>query len=238
MAQALYDYWFVQFDFPDENGNPYKSSGGKMVWNEVLKREIPEGWTVEPLSKHAQITMGSSPEGASLNEDGNGTVFFQGCADFGEVFPNERVYTTNPKRLAPMGSLLISVRAPVGSLNTSEMECCIGRGVASLISLFEAPAYLWQSIKHLFPYFERYNGEGSIFGCINKDELHNLPVLTCRPLIKKYQAIVESTYNRRLSIARESKKLQRQRDFLLPLLMNGQVQVRPQGGLNYHLGDD
>ena len=236
MARLLYDQWFVQFDFPDENGNPYKSSGGKMVWNEKLKRKIPEGWKVQTLSEHANIIMGSSPEGISLNEDGRGVVFFQGCADFGAVFPEERVYTTQPKRMAIEGSVLISVRAPVGQQNIAEKECCIGRGVAALTSKFDTPAYLWQEIAHLSYFFDRYNGEGSIFGCINKDELHSLPVLTSPTIINKYEEAIGSIYLKRLSIARETKKLQLHRDFLLPLLMNGQVTVTPQGEvLNYDL---
>ena len=70
MAKQLYDYWFVQFDFPNEEGKPYKSSGGKMVWNEILKREIPEGWRDGCFSDIANITMGQSPDGSSYNEDG------------------------------------------------------------------------------------------------------------------------------------------------------------------------
>ena len=61
MAKTLYDYWFVQFDFPDANGKPYKSSGGKMVWNEELKREIPEGWSVGTLANIGNIVGGSTP---------------------------------------------------------------------------------------------------------------------------------------------------------------------------------
>ena len=70
MAKTLYDYWFVQFDFPGENGKPYRTSGGKMVWNEQLKREIPKGWTVGKLCDIANITMGQSPAGESYNEIG------------------------------------------------------------------------------------------------------------------------------------------------------------------------
>ena len=94
MAKLIYDYWFVQFDFPDANGKPYKSSGGKMVFNEELKREIPEGWTNKKLSQIANITMGQSPSGSSLNEEGLGTVFYQGSTDFGWLFPTTRKYTT------------------------------------------------------------------------------------------------------------------------------------------------
>lgn len=78
MAKTLYDYWFVQFDFPDKNGKPYKSSSGKMVWNAELKREIPEGWAVGELSDIANITMGQSPPGESYNDKGKGMIFFQG----------------------------------------------------------------------------------------------------------------------------------------------------------------
>ena len=79
MAKLLYDYWFVQFDFPNEEGKPYKSSGGTMVWNEKLKREIPQGWSNGVLSDVANITMGQSPDGSSYNEDGEGIIFYYYC---------------------------------------------------------------------------------------------------------------------------------------------------------------
>jgi len=100
MAKTLYDYWFVQFDFPDANGKPYKTSGGKMVYNPTIKREIPVEWKDKTLSHIANITIGQSPEGASYNEDGVGTVFYQGSTDFGWLFPATRQYTTSPNRMA------------------------------------------------------------------------------------------------------------------------------------------
>ena len=117
MARQLYDYWFVQFDFPNEEGKPYKSSGGAMVWNDKLKREIPQGWSNGVLSDVANITMGQSPDGSSYNEDGEGIIFYQGSTDFGLRFPNIRQYTTSPSRYANKGDILMSVRAPVGALN-------------------------------------------------------------------------------------------------------------------------
>lgn len=100
MAKTLYDYWFVQFDFPDANGKPYKTSGGKMAYNATLKREIPAGWAVKTLSQIADITMGQSPAGETYNENGIGTLFFQGSTDFGWLFPTPRQYTTSPARMA------------------------------------------------------------------------------------------------------------------------------------------
>lgn len=225
-AQLVYDYWFMQFDFPDENGRPYRSSGGKMVWNEVLKRELPEGWRVERLSEHAHITMGTSPVGSSLNELQDGMLFFQGSTDFGSVIPEARVYTTSPKRTANAGDLLFSVRAPVGSMNFAAQECCIGRGLAALSSAIDAPAHLWQEMRCLAPHFDKYNLEGSIFGCIGRDALHALPVLTPNiPLIEKYQKEVGAIHERYIALAHENVHLAAQRDFLLPLLMSGQVTV-------------
>ena len=139
LARQLYDYWFVQFDFPDENGKPYKSSGGTMVWNEKLKREIPDGWTSGVLSDMANITMGQSPDGKSYNNEGNGIIFYQGSTDFGERFPKVRQFTTEPSRFAKKGDILMSVRAPVGALNIANNDCCVGRGLASINSKFRSP---------------------------------------------------------------------------------------------------
>lgn len=132
MAKQLYDYWFVQFDFLDENGKPYKSSGGKMVWNEKLKRDIPEGWNNGTLIDIANITMGQSPDGTSYNEIGEGMLFYQGSTDFGMRFPSVRQYTTAPSRFAKKGDILMSVRAPVGAVNIANNDCCIGRGLSAL----------------------------------------------------------------------------------------------------------
>ena len=95
MAKTLYNYWFTQFDFPDENGKPYRSSGGEMVWNDQLKRKIPKGWSAGQLSDIANITMGQSPSGDTYNENGSGTIFYQGCTDFGTRFPVATVYKGN-----------------------------------------------------------------------------------------------------------------------------------------------
>ena len=142
MAKTLYDYWFTQFDFPDENGKPYRSSGGEMVWNDQLKREIPKGWNVGQLSDIANIAMGQSPAGETYNENGNGMIFYQGCTDFGTRFPVPRVYTTAPTRFAKSGDILMSVRAPVGTLNVAIEDCSIGRGLAALNSKIGSQLYL------------------------------------------------------------------------------------------------
>ena len=226
MAKRLYDYWFVQFDFPNTDGNPYKSSGGKMVWNEILKREIPDGWEVGILSDIANITMGQSPEGSSYNEDGKGTIFYQGSTDFGIRFPTVRMYTTEPTRFAKKGDILMSVRAPVGAVNIANTDCCIGRGLAALNSKIGSITHLWYLMDVFKHTFENKNAAGTTFGSITKDELFNLPVvIPSNDVILAFNKKTLSIFNYQLSIEKETQKLTALRDRLLPLLMNGQVNV-------------
>lgn len=226
MAKALYDYWFVQFDFPDVHGKPYKSSGGKMVYNATLKRKVPEGWEDKQLTQIANITMGTSPIGDSLNDIGEGVEFFQGSTDFGWQFPTVRQYTTQPVRMAKRGDILLSVRAPVGDLNVAHIDCCIGRGLAALNSKDGFDGFLFYVMQYFKTIFDRRNGEGTTFGSITKDDLHSLP-LAYPPteLLKEYDKVV-SKYNQMVfARSMESQQLAQLRDWLLPLLMNGQVTV-------------
>ena len=226
MAKTLYDYWFVQFDFPDANGKPYKTSGGKMVWNEELKREIPEGWEVGELKDIANITMGQSPPGESYNEEGNGMIFYQGCTDFGNRFPTIRKYTTSPTRFAKQGDILLSVRAPVGTLNISKEDCCIGRGLACMNSKNDAITYLFGVMVNLKQTFDRRNASGTTFGSITKDDLFSLPVIIPNEkTVRAFQNLVFPSFEKQNKIELENIELASLRDWLLPMLMNGQVNV-------------
>jgi type I restriction enzyme S subunit len=227
MAKTLYDYWFVQFDFPDANGKPYKTSGGKMIWNKELKREIPEGWEVGDLSDIANITMGQSPPGESYNDTGSGTVFYQGCTDFGNRFPTNRQYTTQPSRFAKAGDILLSVRAPVGTINIANEACCIGRGLAALNSKSNSITYLFGVMMNLKQIFDRRNVDGTTFGSITKDDLFSLKVIKPSPeIVNKYQDAIQPAFEKQNTVELENQQLSSLRDWLLPMLMNGQVKVK------------
>ena len=227
MAKSLYDYWFVQFDYPDSNGKPYKASGGKMVYNRTLKREIPEGWLDKALSDIANITMGQSPSGDSYNDQGDGAIFFQGSTDFGWLFPSIRQFTTKPSRMAKKGDILLSVRAPVGDMNIANTDCCIGRGLAALNSKNGYEGFLFYIMKYFKQIFDRRNSEGTTFGSITKDDLHSLTLAyPSDDLLMKYNDIV-SKYNKMIfARSMENIQLGQLRDWLLPMLMNGQVTVK------------
>ena len=226
MAKQLYDYWFVQFDFPNEEGKPYKSSGGAMVWNEKLKRMIPQGWNNGILSDVANITMGQSPDGSSYNELGEGSIFYQGSTDFGLRFPSIRQYTTSPNRCANKGDILMSVRAPVGALNIANNDCCIGRGLSALSSKIGSITHLYYLMNDFRLKFEGMNSAGTTFGSITKDELFNLPVvIPTKSVISELEKVCEPIFDKQMIIGEEINVLTKQRNELLPLLMNGQATV-------------
>ena len=233
IAKQLYDYWFVQFDFPDENGKPYKSSGGAMVYNENLKRNIPEGWNDGIFADIANITMGQSPDGSSYNETGEGEIFYQGSTDFGIRFPSVRMYTTSPTRYAKQGDILMSVRAPVGAVNIANSDCCIGRGLSAINSMIGSITYIYYVVHYLKVRFDNLNTAGTTFGSITKDELFNLPVVVpSNDMIERFEVICKPIFNKQMEIGFEIESLDKQRNELLPLLMNGQA------SLNYDLSHD
>lgn len=205
-AQALFKNWFVDFE-------PF---GGKM----------PEGWKVGKLSEIAEITMGQSPDGKSYNENGIGTVFYQGRAEFGTRFPTRRLFTTEPKRIAKTFDTLMSVRAPVGDTNIANEDCCIGRGLAAIHSKDGHQSFVHYAVLSLRPQLDVFNGEGTVFGCINRDALNNMEIIIpAKNELDKFEQIVASLdadiYNR----SEENDRLQIIRDTLLPKLMNGEIEV-------------
>ena len=217
--ERLYDYWFVQFKFPGHECSD-------MMWNDKAKKNIPQHWTVGVLSDCADITMGQSPDGASYNVDRNGILFFQGATDFGEVFPSERQYTTSPTRYARGGDILLSVRAPVGTMNVAMKDCCIGRGLAAIRGKCCCNSFIEISLKKFAAVFARKNGDGTTFGAITKDELFGLPVIIPEKKILSSFGEIAIPLEKEITVeACKMSKLIEQRDWLLPMLMNGQITV-------------
>lgn len=215
MAQAIFKNWFVDFE-------PFKD--GKFVDSELGM--IPEGWKVGTLADIAEITMGQSPAGNSLNENREGMIFYQGSSDFGFRFPSIRVFTTEPKRLAVANSVLFSVRAPVGDINVAKEECCIGRGVASIKSKYGHDSYLFYTMKSLHKLFDSFDGEGTVFGSINKKTLSAIQILLPSDgIVEQFNNIASSFDDRIRSLSDESSRLSLLRDTLLPRLMSGELEV-------------
>ena len=214
-AQALFKAWFVDFE-------PFK--GGKLVDSELGR--IPEGWSVGYLSDIANITMGQSPDGKSYNDVGTGMIFYQGRAEFGHRFPSIRLYTTRPNKIAAPFSILLSVRAPVGDINVANCKCCIGRGLAAIQSINNCQSFLLYLLQSLKPLFNQYNGEGTVFGSINKESLSNIKIIIPKiEVIRKFESIIENMDNMILKHFLQSRNVIKLRDTLLPRLMSGELKI-------------
>lgn len=223
IAQTLFKRWFVEYEFPNEKGKPYKPSGGKMIDSEL--GEIPEGWRVGRLGDEFKIIMGQSPDGDSYNENGNGMIFFQGRTDFQERFPIARLYTTEPKRIAEKNDVLVSVRAPVGDINVAFEKCCIGRGLGAVRGKHQS--YTLYKIKSLKDVFQNFEAEGTVFGSINKHSFAGIAVII-PPVhcIEKYEGIANPIDQKVFNNTSQIQTLTRLRDSLLPKLMKGELRVR------------
>ena len=186
---------------------------------------MSEGWKVGKLSEIAEITMGQSPDGKSYNENGEGTVFYQGRAEFGTRFPTRRLFTTEPKRIAKKFDTLMSVRAPVGDTNIANEDCCIGRGLAAIHSKDEHQSFVHYTVLALRSQLDIFNGEGTVFGCINKDALSNMDiVIPAKDDLNKFETIVASFDADIFNRSEENSRLKSIRDILIPKLMNGEIQ--------------
>ena len=212
-AQALYKSWFVDFE-------PFKS--GKFVDSELGM--IPDRWHVGTLSELATITMGQSPSGSSFNEEGNGIIFYQGRTEFGFRFPSIKLFTIEPTRFSTPRSILMSVRAPVGDINVSKKRCCIGRGLASIEPFMKSYSFVLYTIKGQSEQLDLYNGEGTVFGSINRKELEGLSVIIPpEDIINSFNELVTPLDTKIEELSDENDNLQIERDTLLPQLMSGRL---------------
>ena len=131
--------------------------------------------------------MGQSPAGNTLNDE-DGVVFYQGRTDFGFRYPTVRLFTTDPKRMAKAGDILLSVRAPVGDVNIASEDCCIGRGIAAISSKYTS--FVYYSILNQKSDFDIYNNSGTIFGSINREALSSFKIPAANiALIEKFESV-------------------------------------------------
>lgn len=239
IAKTIYDYWFLQFEFPSEDGKPYKSSGGKMVWNEELKREIPEGWKVTKLDKCVETII--DRRGVTPKKLGGDWVDEGIIALSAKVVKNGRLLdlsTANkvseemydkwmPTKLAN-GDILMTSEAPLGEFYYlyDEPKYCLSQ------RLFAIRAK--KHLSSLYLYYELSKGNGfsqikgsssgsTVFG-IRQDELRQIKILVPNEkVMQSFQSDAIKFISLQHSLDRQNQELTSLRDFLLPMLMNGQV---------------
>ena len=224
LAQTLFKQWFIDFEFPNENGAPYKSSSGEMVESEL--GEIPKGWKVETLKDEFVFNMGQSPSGDTYNTIKDGMIFFQGRSDFGFRFPSIRMYTNAPKKIAKKFETLISVRAPVGDINMAAEDCCIGRGLGAISHPNQLYTYTYYKVLSIQEVLKSYDNEGTVFGSINKETLGNIKnIIPPYYLSKSYNDLFCNLDFKITALEKETQELVKTRDALLPKLISGELEI-------------
>jgi type I restriction enzyme S subunit len=237
MAKTLYDYWFVHFDFPAQNGRPYKSSGGRMVYNETLKRKIPEGWSDGTLDDLGQIVGGSTPSTKNpenfnnkgtpwitpndLSNNSGNKFISRGAQDV----TDEGIKNASLKKY-PAGTVLLSSRAPIGYMAIAREEVTTNQGFKSFIPINGySSAFIYYTVKNSLKAITQY-ASGSTFKEVSGAVLKTVKI--CLPdseLAEGFTNIINPIFKRQDVLEQENQQLAQLRDWLLPMLMNGQVTV-------------
>ena len=211
MARTIYDYWFLQFDFPDEKGNPYKSSGGKMVWNEELKREIPDGWKAGIFADFFEIGNGKDHKNLL---DGEIPVYGSGGI---MRYVNEELYNGESVLIPRKGTLnnIIYITGPFWTVDTMYF---------TKIKKENAAIFVYYAVNQYN--FEKMN-TGTGVPSMTASVIYNLKtVIPKTEILKQFDNKVQSIYSMIRQNEKQNKELASLREFLLPLLMNGQVRFK------------
>ena len=235
MAKQLYDYWFVQFDFPNQNGKPYKSSGGKMVWNEKLKREIPEGWNAKRIDEITIVYNGATPSTTEEDNYGGDIIWItpkdlssqqQKFIYQGERNISQKGYDSCSTHILPINSILMSSRAPIGLLAITKTELCTNQGFKNFVPKEDYfSTYLYYYLLSHIRQIEQL-GTGTTFKEVSREDISAFLILfPLEETLRQWEKIIYSIDNKQLSIQKQMETLTKQRDELLPLLMNSQVTV-------------
>ena len=238
MAKTLYDYWFVQFDFPDENGKPYKSSGGKMVWNEKLKRNIPVGWHCGNLFEIAVFTNGLACQKFRPKDDEESLPVIKiremhdGISD-----DTEEVTSNIPESVKVYnGDVLFSWSASLEVMLWAYGLGGLNQHIFKVTSANDFPKsfYYFQLLDYVDVFKKMAEARKTTMGHITQDHLQQstIAIPDNKDIADKFEELISPIFRQIIKLQEEISNLTKQRDELLPLLMNGQVSV------NSDLSDD
>ncbi|UBF29624.1 restriction endonuclease subunit S [Kovacikia minuta CCNUW1] len=236
IARALFKSWFIDFDPVRAKLDGRQPAGMDAETAALFPAEfedggaigqIPKGWKVGMMEDEFKITMGQSPPGSTYNQEADGLPFYQGCTDFGFRYPSIRVYCNAPSRFADSGDTLISVRAPVGSINMANERCCIGRGVAAARHKQGSRSYTYYTMHGLNEHFARFEAEGTVFGSMNKKGFLSIPcIIPPTVIISAFEQLAFLLDQRIENQEHQILTLTSIRDVLLPKLLSGEIRLQ------------
>ena len=234
MAKTLYDYWFVQFDFPDQNGNPYKLSGGKMVYNPELKREIPEGWGVEKIEDIAKTGSGGTPKSTNVSYYSNGEIPWINSGELEQTvitstsnFITEEGLNNSSAKLFPSGTILVAMYgATAGKVSFLTFEASTNQAIcAIMLKDIRMRYYLKNVIEDLYQYLVKLS-TGSARDNLSQDMIKNIKVvIPSNDILDRYYDFSNNIIKEITKKQQENEQLTQLCDWLLPMLMNGQVKA-------------
>ena len=234
MAKTIYDYWFVQFDFPDQNGKPYKSSGGKMVYHPELKREIPEGWGVAKVEDVAQTGSGGTPKSTNVSYYSNGEIPWINSGELEQTvitstsnFITEEGLNNSSAKLFPSGTILVAMYgATAGKVSFLTFEASTNQAIcAIMLTDIRMRYYLKNVIEDLYQYLVKLS-TGSARDNLSQDMIKNIKVvIPSNDIIDRFYDFSNNIIKEITKKQQENEQLTQLRDWLLPMLMNGQVKA-------------
>ena len=232
MAKTLYDYWFVQFDFPDENGKPYKSSGGKMVYNDQLKREIPEGWGGKQLGEICNPTSGYPFASNTYVQDGKFKIYtIKNVQDNGILPITDNTLDTLPANLPEKcilgpGDMLMSLTGNVGRVGiVFEDNALLNQRVLKIESKYKAFIFQFLKDPRTRSLLENTATGTSQKNLSPKDVMDISIIFPGFNVLIEFEQISNEILLQIISNNQQNQELTQLRDWLLPMLMNGQVRV-------------
>ena len=236
MAKQLYDYWFVQFDFPDANGNPYKSSGGKMVWNDNLNRFVPDGWVDVLFKNICNVKRGASPRPIDefMDESHSGIPWVKISDATSSESPfltivKEHIIREGGKKSVAVtpGTLIVSNSASPGIPKFIEIDACVHDGWLILSGYKEYYRYYFYYVIHMIRYNLLHMASGSIFKNLKTDYLKEYCCLNpVDSILQMYDDTIHPIMQKILQTQRENESLTQERDLLLSMLMTGQISIK------------
>lgn len=238
LIQKIFNFWFVDYNFPNDLGKPFKLSQGKIIYDEIMKRYIPENWKIETLNNIAEIVGGATPSTKDssnfttngipwitpndLSNNKNNIYISKGATDI-----TEKGFKSASLKMYPKNTILLSSRAPIGYMAIADNEVTTNQGFKSFVPSKGYSCYFIFCIINSNLNVIKQSASGSTFKEISGSVLKSIRVvLPPRTLVEKFDVIVAPMFKKQNFLEEQNQRLERLRDWILPMLMTGQISIR------------
>ena len=235
-TRLLYQYWFLQYEFPNSDGKPYLSSGGKLIWNKEFQKNIPEYWEVKKIADIGQVISGGTP--LTANDEyycskGIAWLTPKDLADtnnkyvrHGKIDITESGLKNSSANLMPRGSVLLTSRAPIGYIAIADNNISTNQGFKSIVpNDMENNEYIYYTLLYMVPYLKSL-GTGSTFAELSKEVLSQVDIIIPdQYILQKFNSVVKAWCNKVKQCENENEILTKIREYLLPMLISGQIKI-------------